>query len=120
MRAARTDAAAGPGAAGAGWCHAGTASVGLGQLPANYFVTSIILQNLTANAITGGINIGSSAGAADVVSGLAVAANALIVVADSAVLKRAFSTSVPTSLFVSAITSWNSANLRVKASLGVL
>jgi hypothetical protein len=95
----------------------GTSSVTLGVLPPNYWIDALILQNLTGNAITGGVNIGSTAGAADIVSALAIGANALTVVADAAVLKRVFSTSVPTSLFVSAVTSWNNANLNAKAIL---
>jgi hypothetical protein len=96
---------------------AGTSSVTLGMLPPNYWIDALILQNLTANAITGGINIGSSAGAADIVSALAIGANALIIVPDAAVLKRVFSTTAPTNLFVSAVSSWNNANLNAKALL---
>jgi hypothetical protein len=56
-------------------------------------------------------------GAADIVSALAVAGNALIVVADALILKRAFSAVAPTSLFVSAGGSWNGASLNIKTVL---
>jgi hypothetical protein len=95
----------------------GTSSVALGLLPANYWIDALILQNLTANAITGGINVGSAAGGNDIVSALAIGANALLVVPDAVVLKRVFSTTAPTNLFVSAVTSWNNANLNCKAVL---
>jgi hypothetical protein len=36
---------------------------------------------------------------------------------DAQVLKRAFSASAPTNLFVSAVTSWNGASLNVKTVL---
>lgn len=95
----------------------GTSSVTIGAVPPNYWIDALVLQNLTANAITGGINIGSIAGGNDVVAALAIGANALTVVPDAAVLKRVFSTTVPTTLYVSAVTSWNNANLNVKAVL---
>jgi hypothetical protein len=95
----------------------GTSSVGLGILPANYFIEHLILQELAGSAITGGVNIGSTAGGNDIVSALAITANLLTAVAGASILKRAFSTSAPTSLFVSAVTSWNSANLNCKAVL---
>ena len=93
-----------------------TSSVGLG-LPASMYIEGLIFQNLNANAITGGVNVGSSVGAADIVSALAVAGNALIVVADALILKRAFSAVAPTSLFVSAGGSWNGASLNIKTVL---
>jgi hypothetical protein len=81
------------------------------------YIEGLIFQNLNANAITGGVNVGSSVGAADIVSALAVAGNALIVVADALILKRAFSAVAPTSLFVSAGGSWNGASLNIKTVL---
>ena len=101
----------------AGVIASGTSSVGLGLLPASMYIEGLIFQNLNANAITGGVNVGSSVGAADIVSALAVAGNALIVVADALILKRAFSAVAPTSLFVSAGGSWNGASLNIKTVL---
>jgi len=72
---------------------------------------------LNGNTVTGGINIGSAAGGNDIVATLALGANALIVVPNASVLKRASSTTAPTNLFVSAGASWNGANLNVKALL---
>jgi len=100
----------------AGVIASGTSSVGLGLLPASMYIEGLIFQNLNANAITGGVNVGSSVGAADIVSALAVAGNALIVVADALILKRAFSAVAPTSLFVSAGGSWNGASLNMLGS----
>jgi hypothetical protein len=103
--------------ANSGVIASGTASVALGILPANFYIEGLLFQNLTGNAITGGINVGSSAGASDIASAIAIAANVLLVVPDASILKRAYSTSAPTNLFVSAVTSWNSANLNAKAVL---
>jgi len=100
----------------AGVIASSTSSVGLG-LPASMYIEGLIFQNLNANAITGGVNVGSSVGAADIVSALAVAGNALIVVADALILRRAFSAVAPTSLFVSAGGSWNGASLNIKTVL---
>src|SRR6266700_3679556 len=103
--------------AASGVIASGTASVALGILPANYYIEDIVLAEAARNAITGPINIGSSAGDNDIVAALAVGANALIVVPNASVLKRAFSTIAPTNLFVSAVTSWNGASINVKALL---
>jgi hypothetical protein len=103
--------------ANSGVIASGTGSIGLGILPANYFIEHLILQELAGNAITGGINIGSSAGGNDIVSALAITANLLTAVAGASILKRVFSTTAPTGLFVSAVTSWNGASLNCKAVL---
>ena len=47
---------------------AGTASFAIGVLPKGGYVEHNIVKNLTANAVNGGIAIGSSPGAADVVA----------------------------------------------------
>jgi hypothetical protein len=103
--------------AASGVIPSGTSSVAMGILPPNFYIESLIFQNLIASAITGGINVGSTAGGNDIVSALAIGANALLVATDAVILKRVFSTTAPTSLFVSAVTSWNGANLNAKAVL---
>jgi hypothetical protein len=103
--------------AASGVIPSGTSSVGMGILPPNFYIENLIFQNLIASAITGGINVGSTAGGNDIVSALAIGANALLVATDAVILKRAFSTIAPTSLFLSAGASWNGASLNAKAVL---
>lgn len=80
-------------------------------VPAGHAISQIIVENTTANAVTGGVRVGTTAGAADVVAALAVGANALTFVADAAVLKRFFSRTASQTLFVEAVVAWNSASL---------
>lgn len=92
----------------------GTTSVQLPfALPASAFIKDIVIENTTANAVTGGIDIGKTSGAADIVSAKVCAASCLTTVLDSAILLRNFSTTVQQALFVTGHTDGNSANLRI-------
>jgi hypothetical protein len=79
-------------------------------IPAGARIEAIVIDNGTANAIIGGINIGTSAGGADVVSAIAVPGNALV---DAPPAKRVFSSGASQTLYVSPVTSWNSTQLAV-------
>lgn len=96
----------------------GTTAVQMPSLPANAFIREIIVNNTTANAVTGGIDIGTTSGAADVVSALTCGANCLTFVADAALLKRVFSTTAQQALFVVGHTAGNSANLNITVVFG--
>lgn len=89
----------------------GTTSVQGPTLPPGTFIRDIIVDNTTANAVTGGIDIGKTSGAADVVSALTCAANCLTFVADSALLLRVFSKTAGQAIFITGHTAGNSANL---------
>jgi hypothetical protein len=80
-------------------------------IPAGYSILGISVVNTTANAVTGGIRIGTTDGGTDVVVALATAANAVIGVPDATILKKLFSTSVDTTLFIQAVVAWNSASV---------
>jgi hypothetical protein len=88
-------------------------SAGSLTLPSNAIIRDIFIQNTTANAITGGLKFGSTAGATDIVLALAVGANALTFVADAALLKRYFSATVAQTIFFDAVSLWNSANVNI-------
>lgn len=88
------------------------------SLPIGAYIRDIFVDNSTANAVTGGVNIGTTSGAADVVSALTCAANCLTFVADSAVLKRVFSKTAQQALFAVAQTAGNSANLNITVTYG--
>lgn len=99
----------------------GTTSVQvIPSLPAGTFIREIIVDNTTANAVTGGIDIGKTSGAADIVSALTCAASCLTFVADSALLLRVFSKTAQQAVFVTGHTSGNSANLTLTFVLGYL
>lgn len=82
-------------------------------VPAQAYVHQIVVRNTTANAVTGGVKVGTTAGGVDVVAALTCGANCFTFVADAALLKRVFSVTAPTPLSIDAVTSFNSASLDV-------
>jgi hypothetical protein len=91
----------------------GTTSVAGPNIPAGYYIREILVDNTTANAVTGGIDIGKTSGAADIVSALTCGASCLTFTADSALLLRVFSKTVPQTTFITGHTAGNSANLNI-------
>lgn len=86
---------------------------GNGWLIAYPQILAITLRNTTSNAVTGGIKI--ARGATTIVAAQAVGANALVVIADAAILKRvATILANPGELIsVDAVTNWNGASLEI-------
>lgn len=80
-------------------------------IPANMTILQIVVENTTVNAVTGGIKIGTTDGGTEVVAALLVGANELTTILDATILKRAFSLSTDTTLYINTVTLWNSANL---------
>lgn len=77
-------------------------------VPAGYRINSIDIINTTANAVTGGVNIGTAAAGAQIVSAVAVGANAIV---STSPLIRLFA--AQQTVHVSAASAWNSASLKV-------
>jgi hypothetical protein len=87
-------------------------------IPKNYYIESIYIKNTTANVITGGIKIGTSSGGTQVISALAITGSYNDITEDSSViLKKFFSDTADTTLYIQAVTSWNSANINVNITL---
>ena len=78
-------------------------------LPPGARIDSIVIYNRTANAITGGIKIGTSSGGTQVVTAQAVAGNDFIEV--TTINLRLFSISAYQTLYIDAVTAWNSASI---------
>lgn len=93
------------------------ASNGTFIVPAGFAIQSITFSNSTANAVTGGIRIGTTDGGAQVVAAQSVVGNALLQVADAAMLLKIFSLSSNTTLYVQAVSSWNSASVTMYVTL---
>lgn len=87
------------------------------SVPAGYQIEHVAFQNTTANAVTGGVKIGTTAGGTEVVAAQAVGANALDNVKGADVVKRIFSTSAATTLYVQAVTAWNNASVNFSITL---
>lgn len=83
-------------------------------IPAGFMILDLVIKSTNANAVTGGLKIGTTNGGTDVVLAVNVAGNSYQVVTDAAMLKRVFSDSVDTTLYVQAVTLWNSASLDIK------
>jgi hypothetical protein len=81
-------------------------------LKANSVIDCIKLTNTTSNVITGGINIGTTPGGAEILSTYAVDSNIFTCINGVSLLKQSFL--VDTLLYISAITSWNSASLTLE------
>lgn len=73
-----------------------TATTSTITLPANAVIMAIVLQESAGNAITGGVDIGNATSATAYASAVALGANALVAVADSA-LTRVYPATTPTS-----------------------
>jgi hypothetical protein len=95
-----------------------TTSVQVASLPASAFIQDIIVDNTTTNAVTGGIDIGKTTGAADIVSAKVCAASCLTTVLDSAILLRVFSKTAAQPVWVTGHTDGNSANLTLTIIYG--
>lgn len=80
-------------------------------IPKNRYIKAIYMRNSTANAVTGGIKIGTTSGGTDVVAAQAVGANAFLKVADADVLIKGWSSDQ--TLFIQDVTAWNSASVTV-------
>lgn len=87
------------------------------SIPAGCAISAIHIENTTANAVTGGIKIGTSSGATDVVAAQAVGANAKLTIAESAVLLKWFSRASAQTLYIQDVTAWNSASLEISVVL---
>lgn len=81
------------------------------SVPAGWQIDAIYIKNNTANAVTGGIKIGTSSGGTQVVSAQAVGANANLRIGDSSLLLRWFSATSAQTLYIQDVSAWNSANL---------
>ena len=86
-------------------------------VPMGCSIQSITILNTTANAITGGLRIGTTSGASDVVASIAVPANGIIEVNNADILKKIFSNTANQTLHIQAVTAWNSASIRFNIRL---
>lgn len=77
--------------------------------PAGSILRRMYIRNNTANAVTGGIRVGTTAAGVDIHATMAVAASAMVV---GTPLIPAYSATAR-SLYVEAVTGWNSASVDV-------
>lgn len=90
----------------------------IGNVPPGAYIREFVWNNLTATAVSGGIDVGTTANGSDVVSAQTCGASCLTFTADSALLKRVFSTTVSTPIHIAAHTTWQGANVTVTMIFG--
>lgn len=78
-------------------------------LPAGAAVRRVQFLNRTANAVTGGLRVGTAAGGTQIVAATAVGDSALV---EATIASPGISTSAST-LYISAVTAWNGAEVDV-------
>jgi hypothetical protein len=88
----------------------GTTDIVLGTIPASSGVVSVGITNSTANAVTGGISIGSTANGTQIAAAITCGANCVVL---SPVLAATYSATAATTIHAAAVTAWNSANVAI-------
>lgn len=86
-------------------------------IPKGYMISSMLIEELAGNAVTGGLDVGTSDGGQQVVAAITVGANGIVHVPDTSLLKRFFSRTADTNLYLTAASAWNSAELDVTVVL---
>lgn len=82
-------------------------------IPPRFLLENIVIENTTANAITGGLKFGTTVGGADIVSAIAVGANANVSTKPSDLLSVPVSLTNSQLICVDAVTAWNSASVNI-------
>lgn len=87
------------------------------DVPPRFIVKSVSIANNSANAVTGGIKIGTTDGGTEVLTTVAVGANEMVAVDAADLTLSAFSTLTLQTLYIQDVTAWNSADLDVTVNL---
>ena len=87
------------------------ASAGSVVIPAKALLLNIAYNNNTANAVTGGLKIGTTSGGTDVVAAQSIGANANGTMVQSGTLLKMFFGNSSQTLFYDAVSSFNSATV---------
>lgn len=92
-----------------------TSSTSTITLPAYAYITAIILEETAGNAITGGVDIGDSGSATRYASAVALSANNILAVADSALTRVFANSGVPVAdqVLVACHTACNSGSINI-------
>lgn len=83
-------------------------------IPAGHAIEAIFYNEQGGSAVTGGMRLGTTNGGADVIVAQAVSSGANAAVFDAAMLKRIFSRTADTTLYLQAVTSWATASVNLK------
>lgn len=89
-------------------------------IPAGHSIRQIDILETNNATITGGLKIGTTNGGVEVLVALPVTNLSLQSVLDASLLRRAFSLSADTTLYVQAVTLWNGASISMYVHLNRL
>lgn len=99
----------------------GTTNFVIGTIPANGYISNVFFANSTANAVTGGISLGTTANGVDIIAAQTCAANCQVFTTDALLLKRVFPATTPAAaqpLNMAPVTAGNNANVTVTVVWG--
>ena len=82
------------------------ANTNIGNLPPNAYIDAIIIQETSGQAVTGGVDIGTASTGQQIVAAYTCGASCLVTVTDALIVKRAFSSTAPTAVWVQAHTNF--------------
>jgi hypothetical protein len=91
----------------------GTTDIVGPTLPAGAYLQQIIVSDIVASTVTGGLAIGTTANGTDIVAALTTNANGVNFVTDANLKLRVFSATAPQVIHVAPVTSSNGANLNM-------
>ena len=82
-------------------------------VPAGFVIQTVYIRNTTANAVTGGIRIGTTDGGTEIVSSIPVGASEFVFYHDGGLI----STTADSTIYIQAVTAWNSSSLDVRVQM---
>jgi len=80
-------------------------------IPKNNTILQVIVENTTALPVIGGLKVGTTSGGSDVVNAFVISGSGFLTIKDSALIKTYFSKTNDTTLYIDAVTAFNSTNL---------
>ncbi len=83
------------------------------EIPAGYMIFGCSMVETANHAVTGGVKVGTTSGATDVIAAQAVSGLSANSVTDANLLKKMFSASADQTLFIQPVSAWNSASVNV-------
>ena len=87
-------------------------------IPGGTYIDRIIIQETSGASITGGLKIGTTSGGTQVATGLVCASSCLTWVPDVSISTRIFASTAPQTLFIDAVSSFNSGRVNVTVVYG--
>lgn len=84
------------------------------SVPAGYVIDDVFIQETAGNAVTGGIKIGTTSGGTQIVTSITVGANSFTrTLPGSLTTSGPFSPTAAQTIFIQAVSAWNSANVNI-------